>query len=168
MKNLFLLCIAAAIAVAPGLTRSTADAAPQAGSVQPGTVVSPHAGTIIGTVWKLDNSPVPHALVRLRNVTTGQVVMGAQADAVGRFTFVQVVPSSYVVELVDQGGDVLALGQTFAIGPTETVATFIRLGAQVPWYSGFFSNAAAAALASAASLGVTAVGNGVQPASARS
>ena len=55
----------------------------------------------------------------------------------------------------------------FGVGADETVATFIRLGTRVPWYSGFFTNAAAAALAAAASLGVTAVGDGGQPASAR-
>jgi hypothetical protein len=62
---------------------------------------------------------------------------------------------------------VRGVGQMFSIAHGETVATFIRLGAQVPWYHGFFTNAAAAALASAASLGVTAVGQGTQPASAR-
>ena len=55
----------------------------------------------------------------------------------------------------------------FTIGPTETVATFIRLGARRRWYGGFFTNAAAAAIAAAATLGVTALGNGGQPASAR-
>jgi hypothetical protein len=124
-------------------------------------------GTIIGTAWQHDNSPISYALVRLRNVAGGRIVMGTEANAQGRFTFLQVAPGSYVVELVDAGGDVRAVGQMFSLGSGETVATFIRLGTQVPWFSGFFGNAAAAVLATAASLGVTAVGNGPQPASAR-
>jgi hypothetical protein len=75
---------------------------------------------------------------------------------------------SYVVELVDENRNVLALGEMFTIGPTETVATFIRLAAARAWYGGFYGNAAAAAIAAAATLGVTAMGNGGQPASGRS
>jgi hypothetical protein len=126
------------------------------------------AGTVTGTVWNRNDTPVALPRVRLRDVTTGRIVRVTQGDDLGRFTFVKVPSGSYIVELVDRSGTVLALGQMFTLGPLETVATFLRLGASVPWYSGFFSNAAAAALASAASLGLTAVGNGGQPASGRS
>lgn len=126
-----------------------------------------HPGVVIGTAWHHDDSPISHALLRLRNVLTGQIVMAGQGDAAGRFTFSPLAPATYVVELVDDGGRVRALGQTFSMGSGETVATFIRLGTRIRWYSGFFTNAAASALATAASLGVTAVGDGPQPASAR-
>jgi hypothetical protein len=125
-------------------------------------------GTVTGTVWQRDDSPVPDAKLQLRDVSSGKVVMTTDGDDRGRFTFHRVSPGSYIVELVDRSENVLALGQMFTIGPVETVATFIRLGTPLPWYNGFFSNAAAAALASAAALGVTAIGNGEQPASARS
>jgi hypothetical protein len=111
---------------------------------------------------------VAHARLRLRDVTNGQILQATQADELGRFTFIKVPPGRYLVELVDRSGTVVALGQMFALGPVETIATFIRLSAAIPWYAGFFSNAAAAALASAATLGLTAVGNGGQPASGRS
>ena len=126
------------------------------------------AGTVIGTVWNRHDTPVALARLRLRDMTSGKIVKTAQADDAGRFTFLKVPPGSYLVELVDHSGSVLALGQMFTLGPLETVATFIRLGTSVPWYAGFFSNAAAVALASAAALGLTAVGNGGQPASGRS
>jgi hypothetical protein len=126
------------------------------------------AGAISGTAWNHDDSPISHALLRLRDVASGVILMGTEADAAGRFTFARVPPGSYVVELVDGKDHVLALGHVFSLGPGETVVTFIRLGSLAPWYDGFFTNAAAAALASAASLGVTAVGEGDQPASARS
>jgi hypothetical protein len=60
---------------------------------------------------------------------------------------------------------VLGVGQTFVIGAADTVATFVRLGSKVPWFSGFFNNAAAGAVATAATVGVTAVSPG-QPSSA--
>jgi hypothetical protein len=125
------------------------------------------AATIIGAAWRHDNSPIPNALLRLRNVATGRIEMTTRADSDGRFTFGNIEGGNYVIELVDETGAVRAVGQMFSIAPGETVATFIRLGAQLPWFSGFFSNAAAAAVSSAAGLGLTAVGTGPQPASAR-
>jgi hypothetical protein len=53
------------------------------------------------------------------------------------------------------------------VGSGDTVATFIRLANRAGFFDKFFGNAAAAALATAASLGVTAIGDGGQPASAR-
>jgi hypothetical protein len=140
----------------------------QAEAIQPGVGATlDRPGLVVGTAWYHDNWPIAHALLRLRDVTTGQSVMTTEADDSGRFTFRDVMPGSYVVELVEQAGDVRAVGQTFSLAPGETVATFIRLGARVPWFHGFFNNATAAALTAAASLGVTAVGDGLQPASAR-
>jgi hypothetical protein len=124
-------------------------------------------GAVIGTVWRQDNSPIANGLLRLRNVTTGRIVLGTQSDAMGRFSFPQVAQGSYIVELVDDAGSIRAVGHMFSVGPGDTVATFIRLGSRAGWFDGFFTNAAAAALATAASLGVTAVGDGPQPASAR-
>lgn len=140
----------------------------QVSAMLPAITRGADAGTVIGTVWNRAETPIAHARLRLRDVTSGQIVRATLADERGRFTFVKVPPGSYIVELVDSSGNILALGQMFALGPVETVATFIRLGAQAPWYSGFFSNAASAALASAAALGLTALGNGGQPASGRS
>lgn len=124
-------------------------------------------GAVVGTAWYHDNYPIAHARLRLRDVITGVSLTTTEADDAGRFTFRDVKPGTYVVELVEDAGDVRAVGQTFMMGPGETVATFIRLGARVPWYHGFFSSATGSALTAAASLGVTAIGDGVQPASAR-
>jgi hypothetical protein len=124
-------------------------------------------GTITGTAWRADDAPASHARLRLRNVGTGRVVLATQADAAGRYTFAAVPPGTYVVELVDDDERLLGVSQVFGLSPGETIATFIRLGTRVPWYSGFFTNAAAAAVATAASIGVTALGEGGQPASAR-
>ena len=131
------------------------------------TIAVRQGGTILGTAYQHDKTPLGHARLRLRNVTTGQIVTATQADADGRFHFDRIAAGSYVVELVDDTGAVRALGQMFSLGRSETVATFVRLAADAPWYSGFFGNTALTALSSAAALGVTAVGPGGQPASAR-
>lgn len=122
--------------------------------------------TILGAAWKADNTPIPQARLRLRNVTTGRPEAITTANGSGQFTFSNIEPGSYVIELVNDQGKVLALGQVFSLGPGETVATFVRLSARKSWFGGFFTNAAATALTAASSLGVTALGSDGQPVSA--
>jgi hypothetical protein len=123
------------------------------------------AGTILGTVWDAQNQPLPDAQVRLRNLTTGTSEATTRASQVGQFTFQTVEGGNYVLELVNEGGRVIAVGQMFSVAPGETVATFIRLGAKLPWFAGFFNNAAASAVSTAAGIGVTAVDATGQPVS---
>jgi len=118
-----------------------------------------------GVVWKADNTAFPNSAVRLRNLETGRVDAAATANEEGRFTFDNLEGGSYVIELVDGDGKVIALGQTFRVEPGETVATFVRLGAPQRRLAGLFSNAAAAVISAASSAGVTAIGSQAPPAS---
>jgi hypothetical protein len=136
--------MAIAIGLALGVAGATARAADPSSS-------------IAGTAWKADNTPLPGARVRLRSVVTGKITGAALADDHGQFRFDQVPAGTYIVELVDESGSVLAVGHVFSAAPGETVATFVRLSTHVPWYDGFFANAAAAAIATAASEGITAL-----------
>jgi hypothetical protein len=88
---------------------------------------------------------------------TGKITGAALADDHGQFRFDQVPAGTYIVELVDESGSVLAVGHVFSAASGDTVATFVRLSTHVPWYDGFFANAAAAAIATAASEGITAL-----------
>jgi len=128
--------------------------------------VSARAASIQGNVWTAQNTAVPHALLRLRNVETSKVAANAQANEAGQFTFGNVEPGAYVVELVNSSGSVLAVGHRFSIGVGESVATFVRLPAGQSWFSGFFGNAAAAVASAAASQGITALAPVGRPASA--
>ena len=112
---------------------------------------------IMGTAWKADNTPIPQAKVRLRDVGSGKIRDATIANGAGQFTFGDIEPGLYAVELISDNGRVLAVGHTLAVGAGETIATFVRLGTKVPWFEGFFVNGAAAVAAAAASTGVTAV-----------
>ena len=156
--------VAAAVAmVICSLTASAASAAGTAARVP--AVSAAFAATILGSVWDAQNRPVPNAMVRLRNLTTARIEATARSNQSGQFTFLNVEGGSYVLELVNDDSRVIAVGQTFSVAPGETIATFVRLGSKLPWFGGFFSNAAASAVATAASLGVTAVAATGQPAS---
>jgi hypothetical protein len=113
--------------------------------------------SIHGAAWHLDNTPIPGARLNLRNLTSGKVESTTVADATGQFTFPRIEGGSYLVELVGENGKILTVGHAFVIAPGETIATFVRLGIKVPWYSGFFSSAASAVASTAAAQGITAL-----------
>jgi hypothetical protein len=156
------ICLAAALA----LTASPAIVARAQTPVQ-GVELSARAASIVGTVLDSNERAVPAAQVRLRDVTSGRLVMTTRGDQNGVFRFGGIPRGSYVIEFVDDEGKVRGVSQTLVVAPGETLSTVVRLGAHRTWYSGFFKNAAVAAVSSAAVLGVTAVGTGSQPASSR-
>jgi len=137
---------------------------PAAIAAAPTPPVDTHTGLVAGSAWNADNTGIPGAKLRLRNVSTGKIASSTIADQLGQFRF-EAAPGSYLIELVDEAGKLLAVGQVFSVGVGESVATFVRLGNRVPWVAGFFTNAAAAAITAAAAQGVTALAPVARPAS---
>lgn len=158
------MAMCAAATVASGTDQSVRAAGSPPATI--GTVTTIRTTSIFGTAWQGDNTPIPNARLRLRNVTTGHVEAATVANEEGRFTFTGIDGGSYVVELVSDSGKILTVGHVFAISPGETVATFVRLGTHVPWFTSFFSNAAAAVATAAAAQGVTALAPVAPPVSA--
>lgn len=113
--------------------------------------------SVLGVAWTVDNTPIPDARVQLRNLVSGKVEAKAVADDAGQFIFSPIEGGTYVVELLGDNDKILTVGHAFVIAPSETVATFVRLGTKVPWFHGFFSNAASAVASTAASQGITAI-----------
>lgn len=147
---------------------ATAKAASVKGVRAPGATGAAGSRTtsILGAAWKSDNSPIPNAKLRLRNVLTGRIEATTVANDMGQFAFTGIESGTYAIELVSDAGKILTLGHTFTVAPGESVATFVRLGTKVPWFNGFFGNAAAAASSTASSTGVTAIAPAeVRPAS---
>lgn len=122
--------------------------------------ISSRSTSIQGAAWHSDNTPVPKAVLRLRNVVTGKIEATTIANNAGNFAFAGIPDGTYLIEMVSEGGKVMMIGHTFTVAPGETVATFVRLGPKVPWFNGFFGNAAQTVSTTAASTGVTAVAPG--------
>jgi hypothetical protein len=121
------------------------------------SAISKGGTSILGVVWNVDNTPIPGARVQLRNLVSGKVNGTAVSNQAGQFTFNQIEGGRYVVELIGANGKIATVGHAFVIAPGESVATFVRMGTKVPWFSGFFGNAATAVTSSAASQGITAI-----------
>lgn len=79
----------------------------------PGYASQPVAGAaglvnaLTGKALTSLNAPIPYARVILRSILTGQVVAQATASADGQFSFVDLDPNLYIVEVVGANGAVL-------------------------------------------------------------
>jgi hypothetical protein len=139
-------------------TKTTITTPPSpAGGTRLGSPVDAPKTSILGAAWNVDNAPIPQATLRLRDVVTGRAVAVSRANDAGQFAFENIEGGSYVVELLNDAGKVQAIGHIFTIAPGETVATFVRLEAKVPWAVAFFTNTANAVASAAASQGITAL-----------
>jgi hypothetical protein len=134
-----------------------ADARPVTTPARVGATGTRGTTSVLGVAWKVDNTPIPGARVQLRNLVSGKIEARAVADENGQFSFPHLEGGSYVVELIGDSGRIVTVGHAFVIAPGETVATFVRLGTKVPWFSGFFGNAASAVASTAAGQGITAI-----------
>ncbi len=95
------------VASAASAAGATVKAAATVKAPPPGAVgVRPTS--IMGAAWRSDNSPIPAAKIRLRNVITARIEGTAIANDLGQFSFNEIDGGSYVIELVSDGGKILA------------------------------------------------------------
>ena len=127
------------------------------GSRAAGPASSSKTGSIVGSAWRADNTPIQGAHLRLRNVETGKIAAVTKADETGHFTLENVEGGNYVVELVTDTGRIETVSHVFTVAPGETVATFVRLGPRIPWSPLLFHNTAANVAATAATEGIAAI-----------
>ncbi|MGH9349742.1 MAG: carboxypeptidase-like regulatory domain-containing protein [Vicinamibacterales bacterium] len=81
---------------------------------------------ILGYARTARNAPIPFARVVLRHLASGAVEARGVADESGRFTFLDVIPSGYIVELLDANGAVIATSDPIAIAVNELRQTTVR------------------------------------------
>jgi hypothetical protein len=98
--------LAAALALAGSVVSAdpTDKKAPVPNDAAKGVSTRPMTGAIgarstavMGSAWEADNTPIPLARLRLRNVVTGKIHAHTVADAAGQFAFHGIEIGSYVV-----------------------------------------------------------------------
>lgn len=119
---------------------------------------------IIGTARSATDSPIARARVRLRSVALGTVSSAATANDSGEFVFGEIEPGTYIVELVDEAGRVLAVNYVSAASG-EKVATYVRMPYRGAGPAGLFSATAGTVVTAASSFGILAVAATGRPAS---
>lgn len=82
---------------------------------------------IVGTVIDINQVPIVKVKVRLRNITTGEVVAETESNGDGEYAFPDLDPGVYVVEMFIDNRYVVALSNAGAVGRFETLQTVIQL-----------------------------------------
>jgi hypothetical protein len=138
------LTIAAALLVC-GVVGASAQSQP-AHRVLPGT--RPNVFTTIqGNALNSTNGFLADAPVRLRDVRFGRIVDTTMTDKAGLFTFRNVDPGSYVVELVGKDQAILAASQVLNVDAGAAVSAVVKLPFRIPPFGGLLGHSAASALA---------------------
>jgi hypothetical protein len=81
---------------------------------------------IVGSARTTLNAAVPHARLLLLNLATGEIEARATAGEDGQFTFLDIMPSGYVVELIGPDGEVIATSEFVAVGLGDLKKTMVR------------------------------------------
>jgi hypothetical protein len=119
---------------------------------------------IHGQVVDSNATPLANASVRLRNLATSAIEKISTADQFGEFSFVVQPEIPYVVEIADQAGRVIAVGNVVTAQAGEVAAAFIPAPLHLPTLVGVFGNTAGSVVSSAMSTGLSAVGANPAPA----
>jgi hypothetical protein len=112
-------------------------------------------GMIHGTAVDRDASPLPNATLRLRNLVSGDIEKISSADHVGEFTFIVQPEIPYVVEIADQSGQILAIGNIVTAQAGEVAGAVVQVPGRLPAVSGVLGNTTGQVISASTGAGVT-------------
>jgi len=84
---------------------------------------------LVGLAQNSLNAVIPHARVVLRDIRTGEALQQATADELGQFSFIDLAPSDYIVELLGQDGSVVAASEVVTTSKGRLLRTVVRVAA---------------------------------------
>ena len=120
------------------------------------------AGTISG-IASVDGKPLPNVTVRLRNVDNNQLAGTTRANAMGEFSFTGLPAGNFVVETVDEDGNILGTSVKIALA-AGAVATGVAVSSSAAAVAGAAAGVAGGGAFIASTAGIVtavAVGAGV-------
>jgi hypothetical protein len=112
---------------------------------------------INGVAMDSDRHPLKQARVRLRNLEINEVEQTALSSERGEFSFAVRPDVPYVVELTDQTGRVVAVGDIVTTNIGEVAASIVSLPSRLPALAGMFGDTASSVISAATGTGLTVV-----------
>lgn len=85
------------------------------------------AGRITGTAKDAQGQNLANYAVRVRNVATGQLAGSTTSGAAGQFSFTALTPGTYIVEIVNEKGEII--GTSSSITVTAGGTAVVTVGA---------------------------------------
>lgn len=114
--------LAALLLLSPqGVAGQTPAAAARPQTAIGGSVVNPTQAAISGNVTSPMGQPLPNATVHARNLLTGEISGSTRSATSGAFTIANLPPGSYVLEILDDAGQIIGTSQ-FIAATAGTVA----------------------------------------------
>ena len=89
----------------------------------------PEAGSLKGTAYQTNLQPLSKARVQLRSIRTATVVHSTTAGETGEFSFDQLQPDTYVVEIVDATGRVTGTSAPTTVVPASALNVSVTASA---------------------------------------
>lgn len=112
---------------------------------------------INGVALDSSRSPLPNVRVRLRNLDVNEIEQVATANGVGEFSFAARPNVPYVVEIADQAGRILAVGDVVVANAGEVAGAVVSLPSRLPALAGVFGDTASSVMSAATGTGLTVV-----------
>ena len=118
---------------------------------------------INGAAVDRDQTPLPNATVRLRNLQVNKVEQTVATNKSGEFSFSVEPDVPYVVELADQTGRIIAVGDVITVVNGEVAGAVVAIPSKLPALAGIFGETASSVLSAVAGTGLTVVDPDVPP-----
>lgn len=91
---------------------------------------------VIGVAWQDDGTAVPYPQLQIRNLENGQVVARTTGTESGEFSFDGLAEGVYVIELLDEDGRVVDVGQPMVLASGQTFGMFLSSPAVARSFAG--------------------------------
>lgn len=112
---------------------------------------------INGLAVDSDRHPLKNVRVRLRNLDINQIEQTAMSNEKGEFSFAVRAEVAYVVELTDQSGRVVAVGDVVRTNVGEVAGAVVALPSRLPALAGMFGDTASSVISAATGTGLTVI-----------
>ena len=112
---------------------------------------------INGVAIDSDQTPLPNATIRLRNLENNEIEQVVTANDRGEFSFVARPDVPYVVEIADHAGRIVAVGDVIMANAGEVAGAIVTLPSRLPALAGVFGDTASSVLSAVTGTGLTVV-----------
>jgi hypothetical protein len=155
-------------AVHPGTSAATTvKVSRQAASAAAQRAAEDIRSLINGVAIDSDQTPLPRATIRLRNLDENEIEQVVTANDLGEFSFIARPEVAYVVEIVDQAGRIVAVGDVIMANAGEVAGAIVTLPSRLPALAGVFGDTASSVMSAATGTGLTVVDPALQKLSPR-
>ena len=112
---------------------------------------------INGVAIDSEQTPLPNATIRLRNLESNEIEQVVTANDRGEFSFLARPDVPYVVEIADKAGRIVAVGDVIVANAGEVAGALVTLPSRLPALAGMFGDTASSVMSAATGTGLTIV-----------